>query len=641
MAEFEFAREDRYLGYPIFELQYSIDEMEDIASLRSLYHFVKDSVEYESLDGKTQVLNAAVENKGLAITTRMIHDMHVSQNAMKIANRLRLSTRDILLAQITGLAHDLGHTPFGHSGELALREEVEKFGKHCTFSHATYGADVFDSILNDFITRNNETGVFVPENIGSIGEYREEIREGIRNHSQYYGYKLQGETMPQKCVRLSDTLSFMVTDLSDLMRGQRNDGTPILFPERVLAEVRRLSPDERKFDELVESLKAGGGSLERIHVKVIEEAFSIGRGRSLEKAATVIDDYKLLQEIDNNFSVNRNENAFMLLTEYCTYLQNDDGIAIKNEEIFELIRENLGEISRESALAKMKELAERSKEVLAMRRNGEEVSLSAEDSEIISKVLLRTHENILEQKENIWKTEFLRCPTLMMLFEIQDKIQYREILTGDINALGNNEEQIKSEVSNRFQKVLKMAYAVYKDSGIYGIDVPGDIISVNGKQIPNAGNIEYPPLNYAIYTIQQMRNEELLAPNFIETIAERLGIPKDKIPEIEAIPIETIYQDYPEPEFSNDTTEEIIDEGTVGIDNETPESLDKKLELKSENTPLKYCAQDVVSMTEDSMNINTNTVRLFSIKIGENVKKYKAMSVEIDNKPSVGDKNER
>ena len=77
--------------------------------------------------------------------------MQVSQNAMKIAARQaqmqksKNPTKEIMLAQITGLGHDLGHTPFGHDGEVAFAKWLKEF--NIRFTHEAYGAKIFENIL--------------------------------------------------------------------------------------------------------------------------------------------------------------------------------------------------------------------------------------------------------------------------------------------------------------------------------------------------------------------------------------------------------------------------------------------------------------------------------------------------------------
>ena len=84
------------------------------------------STAFRRLAHKTQVF---VNEEGDHFRTRLTHTIEVAQIARSIARDLRL---DEDLAEAVALAHDLGHTPFGHAGEDALNAEMAAYGG---FSH--------------------------------------------------------------------------------------------------------------------------------------------------------------------------------------------------------------------------------------------------------------------------------------------------------------------------------------------------------------------------------------------------------------------------------------------------------------------------------------------------------------------------
>src|SRR5512136_1911688 len=88
------------------------------------------STAFRRLEYKTQVF---VNHEGDYYRTRLTHSLEVSQIARTISQALRLNAD---LTEAIALAHDLGHTPFGHSGEEALNELMARRGG---FNHNLHG----------------------------------------------------------------------------------------------------------------------------------------------------------------------------------------------------------------------------------------------------------------------------------------------------------------------------------------------------------------------------------------------------------------------------------------------------------------------------------------------------------------------
>src|SRR5690625_746844 len=77
---------------------------------------------FRRLKHKTQVF---VEHEGDYYRTRLTHSIEVAQIARTIARTLSLNED---LAEAVALAHDLGHTPFGHTGEETLATCMAEYG---------------------------------------------------------------------------------------------------------------------------------------------------------------------------------------------------------------------------------------------------------------------------------------------------------------------------------------------------------------------------------------------------------------------------------------------------------------------------------------------------------------------------------
>src|SRR5437660_4782036 len=104
--------------------------LESDSALRTAFQRDRDrvihSTAFRRLKHKTQVF---VAPEGDHYRTRLTHSLEVAQIARTISRALGL---DEDLAEALALAHDLGHTPFGHAGEEALNAEMAGFGG---FSH--------------------------------------------------------------------------------------------------------------------------------------------------------------------------------------------------------------------------------------------------------------------------------------------------------------------------------------------------------------------------------------------------------------------------------------------------------------------------------------------------------------------------
>ena len=95
---------------------------------------IVNSLSFRRLQYKTQVF---LNPGGDHFSDRMRHTLSVNQISLRIAKKCGLN-KD--LTQAIALAHDLGHTPYGHAGERALNDLIqESTDKKQSFSHVTQG----------------------------------------------------------------------------------------------------------------------------------------------------------------------------------------------------------------------------------------------------------------------------------------------------------------------------------------------------------------------------------------------------------------------------------------------------------------------------------------------------------------------
>ena len=92
---------------------------------------------FRRLDGKTQVF---AYHEGKNYRTRLTHSIEVSQITRTICKSLNLNEE---LAEALALAHDLGHSPFGHAGERGLQNSMKKYGG---FDHNVHSLKIMTKI---------------------------------------------------------------------------------------------------------------------------------------------------------------------------------------------------------------------------------------------------------------------------------------------------------------------------------------------------------------------------------------------------------------------------------------------------------------------------------------------------------------
>lgn len=103
------------------------------------------STAFRRLEYKTQVF---VNHEGDLFRTRLTHSIEVAQMSRTIARALHLNED---LSEAIALAHDLGHTPFGHTGQDALNECMKDYGG---FEHNLQSLRVVDELEEKYAEFN-------------------------------------------------------------------------------------------------------------------------------------------------------------------------------------------------------------------------------------------------------------------------------------------------------------------------------------------------------------------------------------------------------------------------------------------------------------------------------------------------------
>src|SRR5277367_2121074 len=235
------------------------------------------SASFRRLEYKTQVF---VNHEGDYYRTRLTHTIEAAQIARTVARALGLNEE---LAEEVALAHDLGHTPFGHAGEKSLNELMTPYGG---FDHNAQSLRTVDWIE---IRYPNFRGL----NLSF------EVREGIIKHSHFQNRPAAQEFDPStypcleaQIVDLADEIAYLAHDVDDGLKAQmltvEELNASALFRESAAAaregspsaemRVLRYQTVIRMIDAMSTDLMSNlAGELERNQVRSVDDVRKAGR----------------------------------------------------------------------------------------------------------------------------------------------------------------------------------------------------------------------------------------------------------------------------------------------------------------------------------------------------------------------------
>ena len=193
------------------------------------------STAFRRLEYKTQVF---VNHEGDLFRTRLTHSIEVAQIGRAIARAMSLNDD---LTEAISLAHDLGHTPFGHAGQDALNECMREFGG---FEHNLQSLRTVDQLEERY-------GAFDGLNL------MYETREGILKHCSAKNARLLGDlgerflnnqrpSLEAQICNLADEIAYNNHDIDDGLRSglitlEQLEEVPLFA--RHATEVRKTYPD--------------------------------------------------------------------------------------------------------------------------------------------------------------------------------------------------------------------------------------------------------------------------------------------------------------------------------------------------------------------------------------------------------------
>ncbi|MBW1679633.1 MAG: deoxyguanosinetriphosphate triphosphohydrolase, partial [Deltaproteobacteria bacterium] len=191
---------------------------------------------FRRLEYKTQVF---VNHEGDYYRTRLTHSLEVAQIARSVARRLKVNEE---LTEAIALAHDLGHTPFGHSGEVTLNELMENHGG---FEHNLQSLRVVEKLEERY-------PMFPGLNLTW------ETREGLVKHTTPHDnpdpeilqdYDPENRpTLEAQLIDFADEIAYNNHDIDDGLQSGLLDEEALREEGEVWAEIMAMT--ERKYPDL-------------------------------------------------------------------------------------------------------------------------------------------------------------------------------------------------------------------------------------------------------------------------------------------------------------------------------------------------------------------------------------------------------
>ncbi|MCK0139136.1 deoxyguanosinetriphosphate triphosphohydrolase [Aliiroseovarius sp. F47248L] len=247
---------------------------------------------FRRLKHKTQVF---VEHEGDYFRTRLTHSIEVAQVARTIAGALGLNSH---LTEAVALAHDLGHTPFGHTGEDALDAMMAPFGG---FDHNAQALKIVTSLERhyaewDGLNLTWETLEGIAKHNGPVtGDLPPALAEYNARHDLELHTHAGAEA---QAAALADDIAYNNHDLHDGLRAG-------LFDMDEIAELPIVGPAIAEVDALYPGLDAGRRrheALRRVFGVMVEDVLTTSQALLEEAGPQSVEDIRALDHAVIRFS---------------------------------------------------------------------------------------------------------------------------------------------------------------------------------------------------------------------------------------------------------------------------------------------------------------------------------------------------
>ena len=268
---------------------------ERLSSFRSPYQRDRDRIIHSSafrrLKHKTQVF---VEHEGDYYRTRLTHTIEVAQVARTIAGVLGLNTD---LAEAVALAHDLGHTPFGHTGEDAMERLMAPYGG---FDHNAQALRIVTRLERhyadfDGLNLSWETLEGIAKHNGPVtGPNADAKHDGplpyaLAEVNAQWDLELDTHASAEAQVAaIADDVAYSHHDLHDGLRSG-------LFTEDDLMQLPVTGPAFEEVDRLypgLERMRRRHEALRRVFGRMVEDVIAVAQNRLTSAQPKSVDDIR-------------------------------------------------------------------------------------------------------------------------------------------------------------------------------------------------------------------------------------------------------------------------------------------------------------------------------------------------------------
>ena len=249
---------------------------EDLSTFRSAFQRDRDRIIHSSafrrLKHKTQVF---LEHEGDYYRTRLTHSIEVAQVARTISDVLGLNTE---LAEAIALAHDLGHPPFGHTGEDALSRWMAPFGG---FDHNAQAIRIVTSLERHYARFDglNLTWETLEGLAKHNGPVTGDLPYALAEYNAVHDLELTTHASAEAQVAaIADDIAYNHHDLQDGLRSG-------LFEETDLQDLPIVGPALNEVDRIypgLDPMRRRHEALRRVFGVMVEDVVGFARKRLAE-----------------------------------------------------------------------------------------------------------------------------------------------------------------------------------------------------------------------------------------------------------------------------------------------------------------------------------------------------------------------